>query len=359
MTGVPVLETFRLTLRGWREDDIAPLTAILSDPQVTRYLFGDGRQLTAEEAREAYGRRIASWENDGVGFWAVELRATGRLIGWAGLQVARFESGLEGVIEVGWTLGREWWGNGYAKEAAEASVRWGFEHRGLERIYAFHAPANRRSERVMEGLGMRAAGTTTDVRDGAVSGVRVITLEDWEARGNHSEIPNPHKDPTMLARVLGYDVDPAFGALTLLEPAPLREALLGAIARTWPGPELRGEPRAYVVGLDDDIAVTMLRDRGAGLVPLLVSVEISSAEEAGTRLAELYVATLREGVWLHTDVQARHGLELEGLEHADSVAFDVPAHDGRRRVFVTRHPDMLDDAFAAALGTTGGGNGIG
>ena len=186
MTGVPTLRTPRLTLRPWRESDLEPLTAILSDPEVTRHLFGEGRPLNADEAREAYGRRVASWENDGLGFWALELQGTGELIGWAGLQVSRYEKGLEGVVEAGWTLGRAWWGNGYATEAAEASLRWGFEQRGLERVYAFHEPANRRSERVMEGLGMDEAPETTDIRDGAVSSVRVLTRERWRSRTGRS-----------------------------------------------------------------------------------------------------------------------------------------------------------------------------
>lgn len=350
MTAVPTVRTLRLTMRPWRETDIAPLTAILGDPLVTRYLFGAGEPLAPHEAREAYGRRLASWERDGVGFWAVELNATGELIGWSGLQRVDFERGLVGEIEIGWTLGREWWGCGYATEAAEAGLRWGFEDRGFECIHALCDPANRRSERVMEGLGMRSASPTSDIRDGSPSAVRIITRERWLARSDHSRIPNPHTDADTLARVIGYDVGTLWGVLSPLGAEELHDVLVAAIGRTWPGPELSGEPRVYrVTGDIRDLEAAMSSDRDAGLVPLLVSADISCAEDAGGRLAEIYVATLREGVWLHADIVARHGLCLDGLDRADSIAFDVPADHGRARVFATRHPKMLDEAFAEAL----------
>jgi RimJ/RimL family protein N-acetyltransferase len=182
VTAVATVETARLCLREWRERDIEPLSRIVADPEVARYMFGGG-PLDADGARAAYDRRVTSWRDDGFGLWALEQRATGAFIGWAGLQVAHAHPDLGRAIEVGWMLGKSCWGHGYATEAGEASLRYGFERLGLERIWAFHMPENLRSERVMERLGMRPAGTTVDDRDGSVSKLRMITCEQWRARG--------------------------------------------------------------------------------------------------------------------------------------------------------------------------------
>jgi RimJ/RimL family protein N-acetyltransferase len=177
----PTLTTPRLLLRPWRDDDLEPMARILGDPEVMRYLFDPGPDVM-QAARDAIARRLAHWREDGMGFWAVELRDAGELIGWTGLQRIRFERGVIGEVEVGWMLGKAWWGNGYAPEAARVSLEWGFEQHGLERIYAFCHPDNANSERVMVKLGMTAHGTTTDTRDDSVSMLYAIDREQWLAR---------------------------------------------------------------------------------------------------------------------------------------------------------------------------------
>lgn len=181
MTDAPTIMTARLLLRPWADGDLEPLARIVHDPEVTRYLFG-GKPLDMDEARAAIQRRLDHWRDDGMGFWAVETRETGELIGWTGLQVIRFERGVVGEVEVGWMLAKAFWGNGLAPEAAEASLRWGFEHKGLARIYAFCDPDNARSEGVMRKIGMTAEGTTTDTRNDDVSLLYRIDREQWLAR---------------------------------------------------------------------------------------------------------------------------------------------------------------------------------
>jgi RimJ/RimL family protein N-acetyltransferase len=151
---------------------------ILSDPEVTRYLFS-GRTMDDDLAREVFERRKRTWAEEGLGLWALELKETGDLVGWTGLQYIGYEIGLVGQVEVGWTLGREWWGRGLAPEAAETSLAYGFTELGLERIYALRAPENAKSDRVMAKIGMEPAGEAVDVRDGAVSAVRAISVERW------------------------------------------------------------------------------------------------------------------------------------------------------------------------------------
>ena len=177
----PTLETLRLVMRDWRDDDVWPLAAILSDPETVRYLFG-GAPLSFEGAQSALARRRGHWEKDGFGFFAVELKETGSLIGWAGVQVADHFPQLLPAVEVGWTLGREHWGKGLATEAGGRSLRYGFEALALERIIGLYHPDNQRSENVMRKLGMTRAGATVDPTDGDPTMIRAITRQEWFER---------------------------------------------------------------------------------------------------------------------------------------------------------------------------------
>jgi RimJ/RimL family protein N-acetyltransferase len=178
VTTVPVFETDRLRLREWRESDIDALRTLLDDAETTRYL-GMQRPYTLEDALAAFERRVRLWREDGMGLWAVDLKETGALVGWGGLQRIHYEEGLVGEVEVGWMIGRPWWGRGLAAEMGERAMRWGFDDLGLERIYAFCHPDNAKSERVMVKLGMEPAGQAKDMRDGSLSTLRVMTRERW------------------------------------------------------------------------------------------------------------------------------------------------------------------------------------
>lgn len=354
--GVPVIETMRLILREWRDGDIEPLGRILADPAVTRYLF-DGKPLNADETLAAYRRRQTSWRERGLGLWAVELKETGELIGWAGLQHVDFEEGFVGEVEVAWTLGERWWRHGYATEAAEASLRHAFSELSLERVYGFHAPANVRSERVMARLGMEPAGVTVDVRDAAESKVRVLTKAAWTGRIDREARSHPHSDPAKVVAVVGYDAPPGGAFLTCATAEWLHEALLAALVRTWPGPRVPGAPRVFKVAGDPaETGVRVSAERSRGHLPLLVVADLAEPEDAGEPLRALQDQTLREGVWLHVDLAMRHGAEFDGVGLADSLAFDLPTPYGRRRLFATRHTRILDEEFMAAMGLRESGN---
>lgn len=189
---VPMIETDRLYLRGWQEQDVLPLSEIVGDFEVARYMFG-GRPLDVAATRESYQKRVDGWVHDGFGFWAVELKETGELIGWTGLQRVRREKEVLGEVEVGWMLGRAWWGRGYAPEAARAALRWGFGPMRFERILAFCHPDNWRSERVMQKLSMEPAGVVHDIEDGAEAKLYVMTRERWGAGGPFHETESTHE----------------------------------------------------------------------------------------------------------------------------------------------------------------------
>lgn len=146
-----MIVTERLVLRPWRADDAEAFAAITADPEVMAHL-GDP---LGREASDALLRRLqAHIDRHGFGFWAVEVRATGRLAGFTGLIWVPVEAHFTPAVEIGWRLGREHWGQGFASEAARASASFGFDALGLAELVAITVPGNLRSRRVMERLGM-------------------------------------------------------------------------------------------------------------------------------------------------------------------------------------------------------------
>lgn len=147
----PELRTNRLVLRRWREADLPFLAAINSDPDVMEHLTG---LLTEDETSEFIESLEAHFEEHGFGLWALELTLTKQIIGYAGLSVPTFEAHFTPAVEVGWRLSKDHWGSGYVTEAARSALSFGFETADLEEVVSFAVPANRRSTRVMERLGM-------------------------------------------------------------------------------------------------------------------------------------------------------------------------------------------------------------
>jgi RimJ/RimL family protein N-acetyltransferase len=154
-----IYQTERLTVREWAEEDLEDAFAIYSDPEVMRYL--GAQPAVPIESREKMAERMRYWkERDrdlqpGLGFWAIEVG--GKAIGSVILRPLPSDV----KIEVGWHLGRHYWGYGYATEAAAGAIRHGFETVGLDEIYSIIYPENLRSVRVAERLSMESLGTTT------------------------------------------------------------------------------------------------------------------------------------------------------------------------------------------------------
>ncbi|KOG44273.1 GNAT family N-acetyltransferase [Streptomyces decoyicus] len=144
------LRTERLLLRGWRESDLAPWAAMNADPEVRAHFPG---VLTREQSEASVARFQAAFEARGWGWWAVEVRATGEFIGFTGLDPVEEAMPFTGV-EAGWRLARPAWGHGYATEAAEAALAYGFTTLALPEILAVTTTTNLRSQAVMRRIGM-------------------------------------------------------------------------------------------------------------------------------------------------------------------------------------------------------------
>lgn len=145
------LETDRLLLRPWRSADRDPFARLNADPRVMEHF---PKLLTRAES-DAFADRIeAKMAEDGYGLFALERRDTGAFIGFTGLAVPRFEAPFMPAIEIGWRISFEHWGLGFATEAARCVLDFGFSELGLAEVIAMTVPANRRSQRVMEKLGM-------------------------------------------------------------------------------------------------------------------------------------------------------------------------------------------------------------
>ena len=155
--GAPKLGTERLILRKWRESDREPFARMNADPAVMEYFPAP---LSRQESDALVDRAEAHLEQHGFGPWAAELRASKEFVGYIALFISQFEAAFTPCVEIGWRLAREHWGKGLGTEGARALVRHGYEVQRLAELVSFTVPANVRSIRVMEKLGM-----TRDLRD--------------------------------------------------------------------------------------------------------------------------------------------------------------------------------------------------
>jgi len=146
-----VIETDRLWLRRWEARDRPPFAIMNADPRVMEFMPDC---MSPEESDLLVDRIENHFREHGFGLYAVELRAERQFIGFAGLQVPRFEAAFTPCVEIGWRLAAEHWGKGLATEAAQALVRHAFEILALDALVSFTVPANLRSRRVMEKIGM-------------------------------------------------------------------------------------------------------------------------------------------------------------------------------------------------------------
>jgi RimJ/RimL family protein N-acetyltransferase len=145
-TNVPPLQTARFTLREYRREDFDAFADHLADPESSAHLGSADRQT----AWRIFCSHAGLWLLDGAGWWTVENRETGQLVG----NVGAFFREEATVIEMGWNTYRAFWGQGVASEAAAAVLNYVFEVRREPKVRALISSANESSRRVAERLGM-------------------------------------------------------------------------------------------------------------------------------------------------------------------------------------------------------------
>lgn len=147
-----IIETARLILRTWKNEDANAYYQINQDSKVVELLRGP---LTMKQVKDFIPVVNKHQEKHGYTLWAVELKETGELVGFIGLNYIDWESHFTPAVEVGWRLGSQYWNKGYATEGAKASLEYGFKKCDLKEIVSFTVPANIRSIRVMEKIELK------------------------------------------------------------------------------------------------------------------------------------------------------------------------------------------------------------
>jgi ribosomal-protein-alanine N-acetyltransferase len=148
-----ILETERLVLRTWTYADAGRLFEICSDAETMLHI-GDGRPYeTIERAREFLNWAVPYQLKAGFSIWAVAEKCSGYVIGSCG-----FAFRGAGEVELGYLFAREYWGKGFATEAARACLKYGFEKIGFEKVIAVTDAGHERSQRILEKIGFRKCG---------------------------------------------------------------------------------------------------------------------------------------------------------------------------------------------------------
>jgi RimJ/RimL family protein N-acetyltransferase len=181
--GIPTLTTMRLVLRPFVPEDLDELAEIHAEESFWWYPLRAA--MTREETATFLTTVLGRYEADGFGIEALIERASGRMIGWAGLAVPHFLPEILPAIEVGWRLSSPYRGRGLATEAGAAALEFGFTSGGLECIVSLYEPENVASGRVMERLGFTQRQLTVGPRGEPVA-VMELTRVQWEehrARG--------------------------------------------------------------------------------------------------------------------------------------------------------------------------------
>jgi len=147
----PAVRTERLVLRPFSDADRAPFAELNAHPRVAETLGGPATRAESDAMIDHFSAELA---REGWSFWAVEVTGGPAFVGMVGLHRAPADLPFSPAVETGWRLHPDHWGQGYASEAAAASVRFAFEVAGLDEIVAFTAASNVRSRAVMERIGM-------------------------------------------------------------------------------------------------------------------------------------------------------------------------------------------------------------
>jgi RimJ/RimL family protein N-acetyltransferase len=145
------IETERLILREWREADAVAMLPSGQDARVMEFL---GPLMDLGACRELVDGQILNQSLFGHCFWPIERKSDEALLGLCGLNPGPENSPLEGKPEIGWRLAYTAWGQGYAREAAQATLDWAWRNMPDDEVFSMTVAVNLRSWRLMERLGM-------------------------------------------------------------------------------------------------------------------------------------------------------------------------------------------------------------
>jgi len=146
------IKTERLLMRHWRDEDLALFAKLNADADVMEYY---PKILTTTES-DAMADKISTLLNErGWGFWAVEQSSDRSFIGFVGLHKPLYELPVTPCVEIGWRLAKNFWGKGYATEAALAALEYAFQQLDLTQVYSFTSVSNYKSRSVMERIKMK------------------------------------------------------------------------------------------------------------------------------------------------------------------------------------------------------------
>lgn len=146
------LQTDRLLLRPWIQEDEKPFIEMNQDPRVMEFFPS---LLSADESLSYIKKYTDHFKKYGWGFWVTVLKGSCEFIGFIGLRYDDFEAPFTPCVEIGWRLKSQFWGNGYATEGAKAALKFGFKTLQLKEIISFTYENNHRSRMVMERLSMK------------------------------------------------------------------------------------------------------------------------------------------------------------------------------------------------------------
>lgn len=172
------IRTPRLILRRWHDDDLVPMADINADPQVMRWV-DDGSVLDLDHTAEAIERWEEEWDEEGFGLFAVELLASGELAGFTGLSMPEFLPEVLPSVAISWRLGSQFWGQGYASEAAHATLEFALQDRGIDRVVSINRMGDDASENVSRKLGMVSERQTAHPVYGFPLHVHAIDLTEF------------------------------------------------------------------------------------------------------------------------------------------------------------------------------------
>lgn len=171
--------TPRLLLRRWRDDDLAPMADINADPRVMHWI-DDGSVRDLDHTAEDIERWEEEWDEEGFGLFAVELLGSGELAGFTGLSVPEFLPEVGSAVAISWRLGSQFWGQGYASEAAQATLEFALQDRGLDRVISISRAGDDASENVVRKLGMVLERETEHPVYGFPLRVHTIDLTEYQ-----------------------------------------------------------------------------------------------------------------------------------------------------------------------------------